>query len=493
MVAENTKVDWRAFEYIHSENVREAFQKLTEQLFCYEYSQPYGVYRFFNQPYIETLPIEYNSEVIGFQSKYYEASTSLSSKKKELCDAITGAKVKYSGLTRIIFYINKEFGCSTSPEQIQPAYMKDVEDHGLELGIKVEWRSINQVETMLLAPQNKYIREYFFSTSNGISYITRKINSHSQSILRSIHAEIKYQNEIIEIPQPDIGFDKFVKSNKRYLLIHGEGGCGKSAIVKKQISEKDNYLIWTFRATDFDCSSISEFIGRFGNYIWEDLLKALSEHNHKVCIVDSAEKLFQLENNEVFRIIMRDLTTSGWKVVITIRTQYTNVFVNSILQENNIQLFEVNRLEPENLSLLGKSRGINLPEDEKLRNLLCNLFYLNLYLQHNTLTSSQNQTEFLDSIWKDVICGGSYQLGSLHVKRDQYICNLVLSNANNGTYYYIPNINDDGTAPAALLENGIIEYNDIMGGYFVCHDVYEEIVLQEYHPCSQSRQCAGPD
>ena len=36
------KVDWNTFNYIHSNNTREAFQRLTEQLFCVEFKQPYG-------------------------------------------------------------------------------------------------------------------------------------------------------------------------------------------------------------------------------------------------------------------------------------------------------------------------------------------------------------------------------------------------------------------------------------------------------------------
>jgi hypothetical protein len=46
MYTRRTKVDWNAFEYIHSSNPRDAFQKLTEQLFCFEFNQPYGIYRY---------------------------------------------------------------------------------------------------------------------------------------------------------------------------------------------------------------------------------------------------------------------------------------------------------------------------------------------------------------------------------------------------------------------------------------------------------------
>ena len=84
----DTKVDWNAFNYIHSTNDRDAFQRLTEQLFCFEFKQPYGIYRYYNQPYIETMPVRDGDEYIGFQSKYYDASTKLSDRVDELKEAI---------------------------------------------------------------------------------------------------------------------------------------------------------------------------------------------------------------------------------------------------------------------------------------------------------------------------------------------------------------------------------------------------------------------
>lgn len=103
-----TKIDWNAFQYMFSPDSRTAFQQLTEQLFCFEFHQPYGVYRYYNQPHIETMPIHCGNVCVGFQSKYYDAQTSLSSKKNELMLAISGAHQKYPDINRIVFYINKE-------------------------------------------------------------------------------------------------------------------------------------------------------------------------------------------------------------------------------------------------------------------------------------------------------------------------------------------------------------------------------------------------
>ena len=104
----NTPVDWKVFEYKFSQDPRSAFENLANILFCYEMEQPHGVFRYFNQPYIETSTVTApDGLVTGFQAKYYDAGTSFSSKEAELKDAIRGAKKKYAGINRIIFYVNK--------------------------------------------------------------------------------------------------------------------------------------------------------------------------------------------------------------------------------------------------------------------------------------------------------------------------------------------------------------------------------------------------
>lgn len=106
----NRPVDWKAFEYKFSTDSRPAFESLAYILFCYEFKQTYGIFRYYNQPYIETQPANTDDgHKVGFQAKYYDAGTQMSSKEQDLKDAIKGAKNKYAGIDRIIFYINAKF------------------------------------------------------------------------------------------------------------------------------------------------------------------------------------------------------------------------------------------------------------------------------------------------------------------------------------------------------------------------------------------------
>ncbi|MFD2388415.1 hypothetical protein [Enterococcus rivorum] len=64
----NVEVDWKTFEYIHSGRTQYTFEYLAYILFCHEFNQSIGMFRYFNQAGIETNPIDFDNEVIGFQA-----------------------------------------------------------------------------------------------------------------------------------------------------------------------------------------------------------------------------------------------------------------------------------------------------------------------------------------------------------------------------------------------------------------------------------------
>lgn len=480
-----THVDWNAFNYIFSGNTREAFQKLAEQLFCFEFEQPYGIYRYYNQPYIETMPISHNEDIIGFQAKYYDASTNLSSRKDELKNAITGASEKYPELTKIVFYINKEAGISSTADRTTPAYILEIETHGKSLGIDVEWRLLNQMETMLLKPELEIIKDYFFSTGNGIRKTIEQIAIHSSNIWNSIYSSITYNDTEIKVSRSFYSIDEFINSDYEVLLIHGEGGSGKSGF-SKDILNSTSVPVWAFRATDFNTTTVNDFAKRFGDYPFNELLSAFSVNETKICYIDSAEKLFNIEHQDTFKDVFSKLKQLNWKFVISIRTEYKDIFLNTFLNLSETHELYIQKLNDDELASVEKANDIKFPDEVKLKDILHNLFYLKLYLYTFSKASSKTAEEFKKNIWNMVICDNSHQEKSLNTRRGNTIIKLVSSNVKNGSSYYICSDNDDWDAFDALKKSEIISYDDVVNAYFLTHDVYEEIVLkyilnQEYH------------
>ena len=92
----NLPVDWKAFEYKFSADSRAAFESLAYILFCYELKQDCGIFRYYNQPYIETQPVDTaDGHKVGFQAKYYDAGTTVASREQELKAAIEGVKKNF--------------------------------------------------------------------------------------------------------------------------------------------------------------------------------------------------------------------------------------------------------------------------------------------------------------------------------------------------------------------------------------------------------------
>ena len=99
----NLPVDWKAFEYKFSADPRAAFESLAYILFCYELKQDCGIFRYYNQPYIETQPVDTaDGHKVGFQAKYYDARTTVASREQELKAAIEGVKKNFDKTVEFI-------------------------------------------------------------------------------------------------------------------------------------------------------------------------------------------------------------------------------------------------------------------------------------------------------------------------------------------------------------------------------------------------------
>jgi hypothetical protein len=85
-------INWKIFEVKFDKREQWAFEELSYLLFCSEFDNRIGVFRYKNQTGIETKPIVKDGIVYGFQAKYY--TTSISQNKADIIDSIRKAKDK---------------------------------------------------------------------------------------------------------------------------------------------------------------------------------------------------------------------------------------------------------------------------------------------------------------------------------------------------------------------------------------------------------------
>lgn len=228
-------ISWKEFESKHNERLQKAFEDLTYHLFCYEFNNGKGIHRYHNQKAIETDPIKNDEDYIGFQTKVYDVP--LSSKKAELIGCINDAKDTYPKLTKLVLYIYKEYGQSSSKNKSKPEYIKEIENHGRKKGIEIVWRVKSELERMLLEPENIFVKYIFFKGEfNGIQSLDsfiKKSENKSRPNLKNNYSKIDdIHNKLIETIK-----------NDRIISISGKQTIGKTRLsieVAKELSDKEN-------------------------------------------------------------------------------------------------------------------------------------------------------------------------------------------------------------------------------------------------------------
>lgn len=480
----NVPVNWNSFAFKFSQDPRAAFESLATTLFCYEMHLPGGVFRYFNQPYIETQPVQAPDGLqTGFQAKYYDAATPLSSKENDLKKVITDAKKKYPDLQRILFYLNKEMSASTLNGTQKPAYQKAIEQHGKKQGILIEWRVPSHMEQILL--QLPVVRDLYFNSNPGMAQWMDWIQSRSRSIFHNIQSSISYQGKQIKIQHDIQILSTLWQSEHSACVVYGDAGTGKSGIVKDLVQHQedqgDQTVCLFFSSTDLDVEEENLFLNKYGPYQLEDLFSAFCQENRKVCIIESAEKFSALSHPKVFDSIIHQFISHGWKMIFTIRAIYKDSFCRNILKDIAYDSFQIKPITHTELQNLSIQYQFPLPQNQKLCSLLQDLFYLQLYLKLDRSKLDQVSSEeiFLRQVWDVVICNIQYRTEGLPVRREEMAEHIVLSMLQQESSIYKSSAKDDHHALTALEESGIIAvYDNSPDLWMMGHDVYEELIVK---------------
>ncbi|TCZ81091.1 hypothetical protein E0485_02090 [Paenibacillus albiflavus] len=479
---QNVSINWDVFNYKFSGNTRNAFEQLAYILFCHEFERPFGIFRYFNQTGIETEVIQVDKDIIGFQAKYYDANITLSNRKADFITAIDKSRQSYPNITRILFYVNKELASSKKKGQHRPQYQIEIENHGEQFGINIEWRVKSNFEVSLFSPEMTHVRDFFFNPNEGIKGYLDQIRLHTKTIVGNIISTIQNNGALTKIEHADFEIDSFIgDENSKYLIIFGKGGSGKSGLIKDSYTNVPNEIpYFVFKATDFEAANISEFSRKFGDYTFEDFLSMFNNDDKKIFVIDSVEKVFTMNNKDVLKDIIWLLVSHGWKIIFTIRTVYKDNLINYVLRLSEYQEYEVKDITIRQLEAICSQHTLRMPTDEKLKTLLCNLFYLQIYInsKHSQDTLDETIEDFKERIWNEKIKNIVNAKNNIHLRREAAICKMVTVNANNGTSYYIISKDDDHEAISALENDEIIVFDSIFEGYYLAHDVYEEWVLK---------------
>ena len=461
------KPDWNNFKAKFSDNLQSNFEWMCYLLFCNEHGKKTGIFRFKNQSAIETNPLEFDGKVIGWQAKFYE--TALSHHKAEMLAMLENAKRDYPEISKICFYTNSEWGQYKGKE---PSGKTEIDSKAKELSIELEWRCRSYFESHFVVDDNKRVVSHFFRQSDGIIEFLESLASHTDNILGEIETEIDFNDQQVVIDRSEI-LSKVETTKKQVVVLSGEGGIGKTALIKSLYKKKHpDSAFYVHKAAEFSVHKIDEFLSGIS---LNDFIYSHQGTCTKIVVIDSAENLLGLNNIDPFKEYVSALLEDGWKIWLTTRNNYLGDLAFQFLENYKItyQFVNLTCLTHEELSDLARKYNFRLPDDQRLIELIKIPFYLREYLNHHQKSKCLDYIEFKNSLWPRVITKGSPQ-------REQFFLKLVVTRANSGHFFVqiIPGT-DNQQIVTSLSNDGIISYESPYG-YFITHDIYEEWALEKH-------------
>ncbi|MCH2231895.1 MAG: ATP-binding protein [Crocinitomicaceae bacterium] len=474
-------MNWKTFGLKYDERETWAFEQLSYLLFCAELNNRVGLFRYKNQTGIETEPIEKEGKYFGFQAKYY--TTLISDNKADIIDSIKKAKSKNSQLNEIFFYVNQELSESSTKDKKKPQYQIDIEEAAEEAGVNIQWRVPSHFELQLSLPENKYLYDIFFSLEPNEGDLLDQVSKHNENILQAIQTEIPFGDKKIKIDRSGIieGLTS-ASQQKKHTIISGEGGCGKTAIFKEFYSLNFKEIpICIFKASELNVNHINDIFQFDNKFNFTQFLNAYKDEPVKIFVIDSAEKLAEITNNDILNSLINKLKEADWNIIFTTRYAYLNDLTFHIKENYHLafDVIDVSLISHDEIISISKEFQFSLPENQKFLERLRNLFYLSEYInQYENIDKQGSFKGFVELLWKKRIQNNIIQKDNLHLQREKCIISVAKQRYETGRFY----INGDELPQSALFQlkqDEILGYDDAHNGYFITHDIYEEWTLDK--------------
>lgn len=458
------KPNWDKFKEKFNDNPTWYFEYFCYLLFCIEYNKPQGVFRYKNQTGTEWDPIEIDGKTIVAQCKFYD--TTLGSNKDKIIEMLDNIYKNYHTPCELKFYTNQDWG-QGKKKGINDSQPKiEIAAKAKEYNITIDWRTN---EAYFLSPDvafNQDLMKHFFTDESVYDLVDAKKN-HTKRVLENIKNKIVFNSIDIELDRTDVVNELKEKINtNNMLIVSGVGGVGKTAVIKSLYEQtQEDRPFYLFKANEFNKTNVNEL---FEKYSIEKFIEIHQTYEDKIIVIDSAEKLLDIDNLDVFIEFLTTFIQNAWKVIFTTRDYYVDILNNefSELLNTTAYNFHINIIDSDTLLNLSEQYKFSLPNDIKLESLIKNPFYLNEYLLSYKQDEQLDYQAFKQKLWKKNI---------KNPNSEQCFLKLAFKRANESNFFI--NIECQSNSLEELRKDGVLGYES--SGYFISHDIYEEWALEK--------------
>lgn len=466
---------WNDFLGKNSGSPEDAFEALCRFLFRTKYGIGDSLPYFFNNAGNETVPINVGNEVIGFQSKFFDDDTIGDSQANQIKHSIEAAHSHYPKQNKIIIYTKSTFGNPTKGSLITKK-QKDIEKTAKDCSMAIEWMFGDNILDVVAKMPLAY--SLFFDLDSNLNHLPQSLKKLNQLNFNNISSSIKYEGNVIEIDRSkEVSEIKELISNGRNVLVYGESGSGKSAIVKRywhESIEDQEQIIYFTRGSQFDANSVNDLFLMDEEYSYVGFRDVFDGFANKIVIIDSAEKLTEIENRMVLQLLLEGLNEKGWQFIFTCKSN-TYDEIRSLLRDLKVSVEDVSvdALQEEELCKFGKKYHIDLPQNEKVFQQLRIPFYLARYCELGSVSIATPEA-FKEEVWKQKVRGTVR--GGEQRKREECLLQIVKEQQARNAYFVNPAGLDYDAAYKLVLEDVLIE--QVHKGYAVKHDLYVDWALE---------------
>ncbi|MDD3041149.1 hypothetical protein [Bacteroides sp.] len=266
----------------------------------------------------------------------------------------------------------------------------------------------------------------------------RRLKEHTDQILEDINNTITVDNQRFQIERSDIVQLINLVDEQQIVIVTGEAGLGKSAVVKTYIERLDNRIpVLAFKAQEFNHSSLHQFFSSLGVYSnIKDLSSRLGMMQNKIFYLDGIEKILELPDPSAFRQFLqwtkKDTTI---KLICSCRYQAVQSLQQFEFADLNPAILWLEYLSEKELSPIQEiCPSINsLLANIRIQQLLRNPFYLSVACKIKWDAEGDPSIltlkRFRQIVWEHVIEKKREQYGGMPLKRRKTFIDISVRRA----------------------------------------------------------------
>lgn len=315
----------------------------------------------------------------------------------------------------------------------------------------------------------------------------KKLREHGKYILKGIRSEIGG----FHIKRPEL-LTQLIESSEEnnFVILLGERGCGKSSLIQEfaeNLNEKE--IIFCLRTEDLNKPHLDNVFSAIGlESSIGDLKNGLALMPKKYLLIESLEKLLELENKNAFVDLIHFIQShSEWTIIASCREYALQQIAFTFLQPNSVkyETLLIQGFSEDDITRLCAKYEILKPfaDNLKLKPLLKNPFFSDLAYRvmsaGKIFPKSAGEREFRAAVWSEIISKNSDRVNGMPLKRREAFIGISVKRAKK-MVYEIDGPEFDAEALQKLEADDLIHCGTSNYRFRPAHDVFEDLALVQY-------------